>query len=75
MALEAKWYPEIYATLRHKTRLCLKRTRWRWGKPYDYNPTQRLIRRLSAQFNISTDEAYNRLMEMRKFLIKNPQYF
>lgn len=69
------FYPEIYDTLVHKTRLCIKRKKWRFGRAYDWYPRPQLIRRVARQFGLSENEAFERLMEIKQHIRKHPQYF
>lgn len=69
------FYPEIYNTLTRKTKLCIKRRKWRFGKSYDWYPRSQLIRRVAKQFNLTADQAFDRLIEIKLHIRKYPQYF
>ena len=69
------FHQEIYDSLSHVSKLCLRRTKWRWGNPYIYRPRRHLIKRIAQQFGLSETEARNRLFEIRKFILQYPQYF
>lgn len=69
------FYPDIYNTLTHETKLCIKRRRWRFGKAYDWYPRPQLIRRVAKQFNLSEEQAFDRLIEIKLHIRKYPHYF
>jgi hypothetical protein len=69
------FHQDIYDTLVPKTKLCIKRTKWRWGKPYDWRPRRQLVRRIAEQFGLSQQEAFDRLIEIKKHIRQYPHYF
>jgi hypothetical protein len=69
------FYQEIYDSLVRETKLCIKRKKWRYGKPYDWYPRRQLVRRVAKQFGLSENEAFNRLIEIKQHIRRYPQYF
>ena len=69
------FYPEIYKTLTRETRLCIKREKKGFGKPYDWYPRAQLIRRIAKDFDVSENEAFDRLIAIKQWIRKYPQYF
>jgi hypothetical protein len=69
------FYPDIYETLTHNTKLCMRRTKWKFGKPYSWMPRRHLVRRIAEEFGLSQTEAFNRLMEIKQHVQKYPAYF
>lgn len=69
------FYPDIYDSLTKETRLCIRRRRGRFGKPYDWLPRINLVRRVAQQFSIPETEAFNRLIQIKDFIRRFPNYF
>lgn len=65
----------VVESLSRRTRKCMIRKKWRWGKEYFYRPRSNLVRRISLEFNCSESEALSLLDDARKFVLKNPQYY
>lgn len=66
---------ELWEALGRKSKLCLRRKRWRFGRSYSYTPRSDLVRRLAVQFGVTETEIISRLRELREFILKFPQYF
>lgn len=69
------FYQDIYNSLTRKTRLCIRRRKWRHGKAYEWSPRVHLVRRVATQFGLSEEEALSRLTQIKAFVRKYPQYF
>jgi len=69
------FYPEIYKTLVWETKLCIKRRKKRYGKAYVWYPRPQLVRRVAKQFGLSEQQAFDRLLEIREYIKKYPNYF
>jgi len=66
---------KVYPRLGWKSRLAMRRTRWRWGKDYQYVPRPHLIRRLSQELGMNEDAVRKQIKQEREFLLKYPQYY
>lgn len=66
---------QIYSSLSRKSQLCLKRLRWKQGRPYHYRPRSHLLSRLAQKFGISREEVMSRLFKIREFVTTYPQYY
>lgn len=62
-----------YPRMCRDSQLCMRRTRWRWGKSYQYRPHRQMINRLAMELGMTTDEVYNQIMRERRYLLENPQ--
>jgi hypothetical protein len=65
----------VYPRLRKKSKLAIKRKKWRWGRDYTYKPTPRLINRLSRELAWSADRVQAQIAKEREFLLKYSNYY
>ncbi len=66
---------KIYPLLNLRSKRALTRIKKKWGHSYDYAPKQILLNRLSEQLGLSKEEVLKQLLEERKFILENNQYF
>lgn len=64
----------IYARSCRETRLCMKRTKSRYGNPYVYKPRLDLIRNVSREFGWAESKVRSEIERERRFLIDNPWF-
>jgi hypothetical protein len=65
----------LYPRLNLRSKRAILRTKNRWGHPVRYNPRKQLLQRLSEEFKIPEETVRKQLLEERKFLLDNFQYF
>lgn len=59
----------VWKTLKTNSRRALRKTKTRGRKPYYYIPRGHLLERISEDFNISKDRAYDVLISIRTQLL------
>ncbi|WP_194013559.1 hypothetical protein [Synechocystis salina] len=64
----------IYARSCRKTRLCMRRTKWRYGKIYVYEPRKDLIRNVAREFGWSEPKVRAEIQRERFWLLANPWF-
>jgi hypothetical protein len=66
---------KCYPLMCEESQRCMRREKWRWGRTYTYTPKPNLIRRLSAELNMSADEVREQIAKEREFILKNKIYY
>ena len=67
--------PELWVLLGTQSRRAIKRVTKKYGHRYHYNPRIDLLERLADKTGQSVEEVKDKLMEIRAFILKYPQYF
>lgn len=60
----------LYPRLSTRSRRAIKRSRGRWGNPYEYRPRGNLVARLAREMGWSREQVYDRLAEERDYLLR-----
>jgi hypothetical protein len=66
---------KVYPRLNRKSRLAMRRRKWRFKSEYEYHPRPHLIRRLMGELGQTEEWVRNQIAQERKFLLQYPQYF
>ena len=64
----------IYNRLNTRSKRAMRRVRKRWGHPYQYNPRNVLIQRLSSELGLTEQEIREQIAKEREFLTRYRQY-
>lgn len=66
---------KVYPRLNRKSKMAMRRKKWRFKSEYQYRPRAHLIRRLTQELGKSEDWVRNQINAERAFLLQYPQYY